>query len=177
MQPLDSSCVIRPARLTDAEALLSIYAPCIANTAITFEYDIPSLDDFRARIERISAHYPYLVAERNGQVIGYAYAAPLKERKACEISVEMSIYLSAEHMGHGVGRRLYGELEEILRHQGIRNLYASIAFAPNDDYVDDSSIRFHERMGYSLCGTMHACAHKFGHIYDLVWMEKFLSLA
>lgn len=168
--------VLRPAVPEDAEALLEIYAPYVRETAVTFEYDVPSLEEFRGRIERTLERYPYLVAEADGEAVGYAYAGPLKGRAAYDWSVETTIYLRRDRRRRGVGRRLYLALEEILRAQNILNLYACIARPElEDQYLTRDSEAFHTRMGYRLIGEFRKCGYKFGTWYNMVWMEKFLG--
>ena len=84
---------IRTAVRQDAEALLQIYAPYVKNTAITFEYDVPSVEEFAGRISKVLQKYPYLVAEVNGEPVGYAYAGPFKERAAYDWAVETTVYV------------------------------------------------------------------------------------
>lgn len=168
---------IRPATTADAATLLAIYAPYIERTAITYEYTVPSVDEFARRIDETVQKFPYLVAEIDGFIVGYAYAGTFKARRAYDISVETSIYVAMDHHGRGVGRRLYAALEGALAAQGVTNLYACIAYTEHEDeYLTNDSVRFHERMGYRLCGTFHRCAVKFGRHYDMVWMEKFIEL-
>lgn len=168
---------IRPATTADAAALLAIYAHYIERTAITYEYTVPSVDEFARRIDETVQKFPYLVAEIDGFIVGYAYAGTFKARRAYDISVETSIYVAMDHHGRGVGRRLYAALESALAGQGVTNLYACIAYTEHEDeYLTNDSVRFHERMGYRLCGTFHRCAVKFGRHYDMVWMEKFIGL-
>ena len=88
-----SKSVIRIAKPEDAEELLKIYAPYVKHTAITFEYEVPTVEEFRDRIEHILKRHPYLVAERDGELIGYAYAGVFNEREACDRSVETAIYV------------------------------------------------------------------------------------
>ena len=85
--------MIRTVRLDDAEELLRIYSYYVENTAITFEYDVPTVDEFRKRIETITEKYPYFVYEENGKIIGYAYANTFKDRAAYDWAVEMTIYM------------------------------------------------------------------------------------
>lgn len=126
----NASCVsLRVAVPEDAEKLVEIYAPYVRNTAITFEYEVPSVEEFRGRIENTLKRYPYLVAEMDGQIAGYAYASVFKPRAAYSWCVEVSIYLRGDRRGMGIGKMLYDRLEEILIKQGIRNLYACIAYA------------------------------------------------
>ncbi|MCR5743411.1 MAG: GNAT family N-acetyltransferase [Lachnospiraceae bacterium] len=158
----------------DAAALLDIYAPYVLNTAITFEYTVPELGEFRDRIITISAKYPYIKAvDDDGSVLGYAYAAPFHKRKACEWAVETSVYIRSDAKRRGIGSMLYAELEGSLKRMGILNMNASIA-EPNgeDEYLTCDSIHFHEKYGFSLAGRIHDAGHKFGHWYNLLWMEK-----
>lgn len=168
--------IIRQAEISDAGALLDVYRYYVENTAITFEYEVPSENEFKDRIAGITTRYPYLVVEKDGQIIGYAYTSAFHERKAYEWSAEMSIYLSDKGKGLGLGRKLYEILEDISKRQGITNLYACIA-APQaeDEYLSDNSIRFHEHMGYKIVGRFTKCGYKFGRWYDMVWMEKMIA--
>ena len=162
--------------MADAEALLQIYAPYVERTAITYEYDVPSLEDFRGRIRATLQRYPYLVAEVDGVIVGYAYAGVFKARRAYDCSVETSIYVQMDRHRSGVGRRLYAALEQELSAMDVTNLYACIAYTQvEDEYLTNDSVRFHESMGYSLCGTFRGCAVKFGRRYDMVWMEKHIG--
>lgn len=167
---------IRPATTQDADALQRIYAPYVVQTAVTYEYEPPTVQEFRRRIEKTLQRFPYLVAEIEDEVVGYAYAVALKERKACDCSVEVSIYIRQEYHGQGVGRCLYEVLEQHLCQMGITHLYASISATnrQNDPYLTDASIRFHQRMGFRQCGCFHGCGVKFNLPYDLLWMEKLL---
>lgn len=165
---------IRVATPEDAASLLAIYAPYVLTTAITFEYEVPSEEEFRIRIEKTLSRYPYLVAERDGKVAGYAYAGHFtSSRPAYDHSAEVSIYVSMDCRGTGIGRLLYSELERLLVLQGVCTLYSCIAVPRGDDpYLDDSSCLFHEHMGYTLCGRFEECGYKFGRWYDMVWMGR-----
>lgn len=168
---------IRPATPGDAPALLSIYAPYVRETAITFEYEVPSVDEFRARIERTLERYPYLVAERDGRAVGYAYAGPLGVRAAYDWSVEGSIYVARDARRTGAGRALYEALEAELVQRGFINLFACITepALAGDPYSNRNSIEFHEHMGYKLVGEFERCGQKFGHWYNVVWMQRVLA--
>lgn len=168
---------IRPVQQADAAALAAIYRPYVEETAITFEYEAPSAETFGQRIAAITARYPYLVAEdAAGHPCGYAYASAFKGRAAYDWSVETSIYVARGMHGRGIGRALYERLEACLRQQNVRNLYACLAAPrPGSDRLDESSRRFHERLGYRLVGTFSQCAYKFGQWYDMIWLEKFLA--
>lgn len=167
---------IRIASAKDAAALLEIYAPYVKNTAITFEYEVPSLQEFERRIENILKKYPYLVAETDGKIVGYAYVSAFKERAAYDWAVETSIYIDEKLKRMGIGKKLYSVLEEILKKQNILNLNSCIAFADiEDEFLKNDSVYFHEKCGYSMVGKFHKCGCKFGKWYSMVWMEKFLG--
>ena len=165
---------IRTAR---AEALTRIYRYYVEHTAITFEYEAPDAAEMNARREAVLTHYPYLVAEREGEVLGYAYAHAFYGRAAYAWSVESSIYLEKDARGMGLGRRLYDALEETLREMGILNINACIAVprGDTDPYLTDASIAFHRHLGYQMVGTFHQSGYKFGRWYDVAWMEKMLG--
>ncbi|MDO4523611.1 MAG: GNAT family N-acetyltransferase [Eubacteriales bacterium] len=168
---------IRVAGTEDAEALLKIYARYVEQTAITFEYEVPTVEEFRCRIEWTLERYPYLIAESAaGDILGYAYMGPLKERAAYDWSVETSIYLKASHTGAGIGRMLYTALEEVAKAQHILNLNACIADPEvEDEYLTKNSIQYHEHLGYRMIGRFHNCGYKFGRWYHMVWMEKMIG--
>ncbi len=164
---------IRAARPEDAPRLLEIYAPYVAKTAVTFEYEIPTAEEFQGRLVHILERYPYLVALEDGKAKGYAYLSAFHPRAAYRWCAETSIYLDMQARGKGLGRMLYRELERIAAAQGILNLNACIAYTEEEDaYLDSQSKAFHECMGYRLCGHFHQCGHKFGRWYDMIWMEK-----
>lgn len=160
----------------DAEALAAIYRPYVEKTAITFEYQAPSAEEFKARIRHTLERYPYLKAVEDGKILGYCYAGPFKGREAYDWSVETSIYVAAASHRKGVGRQLYQALEEKLKRQGVVNVNACIAYPVTEDpYLTRDSYYFHSRMGYQLAGRFHQCAYKFDRWYDMIWMEKFIG--
>ncbi len=167
---------IRTAGIHDAQALLEIYAPYVRNTAITFEYEVPKLADFQKRIENTLKKYPYIVAEADGEILGYAYMGAFKERAAYDWSAEVSIYVKEDKHGNGVERKLYAALEEISHAQHILNLNACIACSDMEDgYLTNDSVTFHSHMRYTMVGKFHQCGYKFGRWYDMVWMEKMVG--
>ncbi|EHJ57237.1 hypothetical protein HMPREF9318_01349 [Streptococcus urinalis FB127-CNA-2] len=170
------SILVRFASLKDAQSLLSIYKPYVEKTAITFEYEVPSLEEFENRISQIQSFYPYLVAEENGRIIGYAYASPFKDRAAYDWSVEVSVYLDHQSRGQGVGTILYEKLEIILEEMGILNTNACIAYAYDDTpYLTNASQAFHKKLGYQIVGHFHQSGYKFQHWFDMIWMEKLIG--
>ena len=167
---------IRIACADDAENLLKIYSPYIEKTAITFEYTSPTEEEFRTRIEKTLSRFPYLVAEIGEKTVGYAYAGYYIPRTACDHACEVSIYLSEDFRGAGVGAMLYGKLFEILARQNITNIYASVAFCEHEDeYLTHASVRFHKREGFAEIGRFCKCGYKFGRWYDLLWFEKIIA--
>lgn len=167
---------IRVASPDDAAALLGVYAPYVERTAISFETEVPSVEEFRARIEGTIKKYPYLAAEREGRIVGYALTKPFVGRAAYDHAAEMTIYLSDDARGLGLGRRLYAALEELSRAQNIYDLYACIGWTDQEDeHLTNHSAAFHARLGFRLCGAFRRCGYKFGRWYDMIWMGKVLS--
>lgn len=168
---------ILPVTEADAAELLAIYAPYVANTAVSFEYEIPTLEEFTDRIAAISSRYPYLKAvDDNGRALGYAYGGRFHPRKAYEWSAETTIYLASDCRRQGIGRALYSELERRLARMGILNLNACIAKPRGEDpYLTEDSPCFHRAMGYTMVGTFHCSGYKFGRWYDMIWMEKLIG--
>ena len=164
---------IRFATPADAEQILDIYTYYITDTAITFEYDVPAIEEFRQRIITTLRKYPYLVAEDSEGIIhGYAYASAFKGRAAYDWAVETSIYIRNGETHTGLGRRLHDALKERLCEMGILNMCACITCPRgNDPFVTDNSIQFHHHLGYRLVGRFDQCGYKFNRWYDMVWME------
>lgn len=160
---------IRPATAQDVPRILEIYAPYVETTAISFEYTVPTLEVFTQRFLSIAAKFPWLVWEEDGSVLGYAYGSLPFERAAYQWSAEASIYLCPEAQGKGIGRKLYTALEDILRQQGYRKVYAIITTA------NEASVAFHEAVGYRHTATFPDCGYKFGTWYGTIWMEKDLN--
>ena len=168
---------ILPATAADAAELLAIYAPYVTDTAVSFEYDVPTVEEFADRIRKFSARYPYLKAvEAGGRILGYAYAHAFIERRAYDWSVETTIYLDREQRHRGLGTLLYRELERRLKAMGVLNMNACIAvYKEGDPYLTDDSPRFHEHYGFTEVGIFHDSGYKFGRWYDMVWMEKMIG--
>ena len=171
-----NSIQIRTAAAEDAWELLKIYKPYVKKTAITFEYDVPTPEEFKARIENTLKKYPYLVAEKDGELLGYVYTGPFVGRAAYGWAAEVSIYLKEGSQRLGLGKRLYQAIEEISRAQNILNLNACIGSPETEDeYLTRNSIQFHSHMGYRWVGEFYKCGYKFGRWYNMVWMEKIIG--
>ena len=160
---------IRRATVQDVPQILEIYGPYVKNTAISFEYTVPTLAEFTQRFLGITAQFPWLVWEENGKVLGYAYGSKPFERAAYQWCAEASIYLRPEARGKGIGKKLYAALEQLLQTQGYRKVYAIITTA------NEASVAFHRAAGYRHTATMPNCGYKFGTWYGTVWMEKDLN--
>ena len=158
--------MIRFATEADLPAILDIYGPYILNTAISFEYTVPTLEEFTQRFLGITAQFPWLVWEEAGEILGYAYGSLPFTRAAYQWCASSSIYLRPDAQGRGIGKKLYDALEQILQRQGYRLLYAVITTA------NEASVAFHRAVGFREVATMPDCGYKFGRWYGTVWMEK-----
>ena len=168
--------IIRIASVADAPEIREIYAPYVEKTAITFEYKVPSIEEFKGRIRTTLQKYPYIVAEENEEIVGYAYAGPFIGRAAYDWSVETTIYVKENKKRMGLGKKLYAVLEQILKAQNILNLNACIGYPENEDeHLTKNSAQFHEHCGYTFVGEFHKCGYKFGTWYNMVWMEKIIG--
>ena len=168
--------VIRDAAMTDAARIREIYDYYVQHTAISFEYATPTQAEMEARMRRTMVRYPYLVAERDGVVQGYAYAGAFHPRAAYDWCCELTVYVARDTRRCGMGRRLYEALEQALREMGVCNLYACIACPEQEDeYLTRSSMEFHEHLGFRQAGLFRECGYKFGRWYHMVWMEKLIG--
>jgi len=170
-----SEYIIRPVREEDAKRLTEIYAYYVENTAVSFEYTAPDEQEFIRRIKETTKVYPYLVYEKDGLVLGYAYAGRYASRAAYDWTVSSSIYIDKEHRCGGIGRALYAELEDRLRAMGMKSIIAGIAYLEKEDeYLKNDSVYFHEKVGYERVAQVKAAGKKFGRWYDLVLSQKML---
>ncbi|MGL4799536.1 MAG: GNAT family N-acetyltransferase [Cellulosilyticaceae bacterium] len=173
----NDTLTIRVATLDDAAELLAIYAYYVKETAITFEYEVPTLEAFQERIQNTLKKYPYIVAESDGTLLGYAYAGAFVGRSAYDWAAETTIYLNPHHKKMGLGKKLYDVLETIVKAQNILNLNACIAYPDiEDEHLTKNSVQFHEHLGYLFVGEFHKCGYKFGKWYNMVWMEKLIGV-
>lgn len=161
--------VMRFAEKSDAEAILKIYAPYVINTSITFEYDIPTIEEVRTKMEKIKENYPYIVCESYKQIIGYAYANNYMEGDAYNWNVELSIYVDKRYNHKGIGKGLYTCILEILAHQNVKNVYARIT-TPNHN-----SMRLHEFFGFKKLGFYPNCIYKLGRWHNINLMGRNLG--
>ena len=167
---------IEKVTVEDADEILAIYAPYVTDTAITYECEVPSLSEFKNRIQNISSLFPYIKAVSDGRIVGYAYATKFRERKAYERNVEVTVYVHRDFKRAGIGSLLYSELERILRDMGILNMNAWIASTTRDDeHLSGDSIAFHKNFGFTEVGTFRNSGYKFGKWYDMTCMEKLIG--
>ena len=160
------SPVIRVATSDDAQRIAEIYAPAVVERVTSFELVAPTAEEMGSRLTRVLAHYPWLVFELDGKVVGYAYASTHNERAAYRWSVDVAVYVGAEVHRRGIGTALYASLFEVLALQNIRNVYAGITL-PNA-----ASEGMHSRAGFRLVGTYHHVGYKFGAWHDVAWFER-----
>nr|MBQ8243611.1 N-acetyltransferase [Oscillospiraceae bacterium] len=161
--------MIRIAIDADVPAMLAIYAPYVQNTTVSFEYAVPTAEEFLRRFQTVTAQFPWLVWEEDSRILGYAYAAAPFERAAFRWCAEPSIYLLPEAQGRGIAAKLYTALETLLQLQGYQVMYALIT------EENLPSVRFHEKCGYHTCTVFPDCGFKFGRWLGLRWMEKRLE--
>lgn len=167
---------IRFAKSEDAKELLKIYAYYVTDTAISFETEVPSEEEFKLRIEEVLKSYPFIVACKDDEILGYAYLHSFVGRKAYELSAETTIYLNPDKKKMGIGKKLYSVLEDVAKAQNITNLYSCIGYVDKEDeYLNNNSVQFHEHIGFRMVGKFENCGHKFGRWYHMVWMEKIIG--
>ncbi len=162
---------LRIARLNDCGALSSIYKHYVNNTSVSFENMAPNESEFKKRIEKTMIKYPFLVAEYNNGVVGYAYASEYRTRAAYQWTAELSVYVAHEHIGEGVGTCLYSALLEMLKQQNICTVCAGIT------YPNERSVYLHEKLRFIYSGKLSSVGYKNGKWHDLMWYVKQLSTA
>lgn len=166
---MSATSSIRIAATSDAAAIQAIYAPIVERTAISFELEPPSVEEMAQRIASTLPTYPYLVAERNGQVLGYAYASQHRAREAYRWSVDVTVYVAPHAHRNGIGRALYECLLPILQKQGFHAAYAGIA-QPNV-----GSVGLHESLGFRHIGTYPEVGFKHDKWHDVGYWRKALD--
>jgi len=156
---------IRSAKLTDAEQIAEIYNYYILNTHHTFEIEPLSAEEMKRRVGEVSGEYPYLVAETDGEIQGYIYAAQFRLREAYKHSVEVSIYVRNQAKQKGIGSELYKRLLEELKETDIHTIIAGISL-PNE-----ASVKFHEKLGFEKVGHFREVGYKLGRWVDVGFWE------
>ena len=161
--------MIRIATEADVPQILEIYAPYILTTTHTFEYEVPSEEAFLERFRSITEQFPWLVWEEDGEILGYAYGSAPFERAAFRWVAEDSVYLTPSAEGRGIGKALCIALEEILKYQGYRKVYAIITSE------NSRSLDFHRKLGYRDVAEFENCGFKFGRWLGITWLDKELK--
>lgn len=157
---------IRPATEADAPRLLTIYAPYVESTAVSFEVVPPTVDEFAARIGKSLSKWQYLVGEIDGAIAGYAYGSMHRERAAYRFSVEVSAYIDAGFHRRGIGAALYRRLLDDLSAKGYCSAFAGITL-PNE-----ASVGLHRSVGFEQIGAFKDIGWKFDRWHDVVWMQR-----
>ena len=158
--------MIRELNEEDIEACLRIYNHYIENTCFTLEEEPLSLNAFTARVKRIKSKYPFLVKEEAGEILGYCYLDLFHERSAYRRTVDLSIYVSKDHLHEGIGQELLASIETKAKKRGYKNL---ISIVTSENPV---SLSFHLRNGFLLEGTLHEVAYKMGKTIDTYYLRK-----
>ena len=162
---------VRASREADLPSLTAIYAHHVLNGLASFEIEPPDEAEMRRRRSDVLARgLPYFVAERGGEVVGFAYAAPYRTRPAYRFTVEDSVYVHRDHVGHGVGATLLAVLIAACERAGCRQMIAVIG-----DSANHASIKLHERCGFALAGLLPSAGFKLGRWVDSVLMQRALG--
>ena len=162
--PTSQPAAVRPADLPDAAAIAAVYAPYVSDGLATFEVEPPDAAEIAGRMLR-APRLPWLVAERDGEVVGYAYAGPHGSRPGYRWSVDVTVYLTAVEQGRGTAGALYGRLLPELRRLGYVSAYAGIAL-PNP-----GSVGLHESLGFTAVGVYRQAGFKLGAWLDVGWWQ------
>ena len=163
--------IIRPAAPADAEALAAIYADAVLNGFGTFEEVPPSPGEMeQRRLAIVARDLPYLVAEADGRVLGFAYAGPFRPRAAYRYTFEDTVYVAPDAVGRGVGKAVLGAVLDICAAMGLRQAVAVIG-----DSQNAASIGLHRSLGFADAGVGRSFGFKHGRWVDIVWMQKALN--
>lgn len=158
--------LIRDATVDDASAVQAIYAPVVIATVISFEESAPSIEEMAGRIAAYAGDYPFLVAEREGRVVGYAYGSRHRDRASYRFSADVAVYVAEAARGTGVGGALYRRLLPALAERGAHAVFAGITL-PNA-----GSVRLHESVGFEPVGVYREVGFKFGRWLDVGWWQR-----
>jgi L-amino acid N-acyltransferase YncA len=162
---MQASSSVRPASPRDAAACVAIYRPYVQDTAISWEIEVPSVDEMAARIAGLRATHEWLVLERDDQIVGFAYGQPLKRLATYQWSAETGIYIHVDHQRTGGGRELYKRLLRRLTERGYRQAFAAIT-QPNE-----ASNAFHRSFGFQDAGLYRRAEWKHDCWHDVAWMQ------
>ena len=162
---MNEQFTLRLAVPEDAEQIIGIYSRYVTETAVTFEYDVPTVCEFEDRIRKVNSRFPWIVCETDSRIVGYSYASHFRERAAFRWSCELSVYVADEFQGHGIGKVLYRALLDVLRLQGYRTAVACVTY-PNA--VSDA---FHRSLGFEHTGIFPNVGYKLGRWWGVSWYQ------
>lgn len=162
--------MIRDVELKDSEQICKIYNYYVKNTVITFEEEPVSVSEMENRIKKTTATHPWIVYEKEGTVVAYAYASPWRVKSAYRFSAELTVYADINNRGQGLGSTLYSELISRMVEKGIHCVYGVIT-VPNE-----ISFKLHEKLGFSQCAHCHEVGFKFDKWIDVAYWERILSV-
>ncbi len=160
--------MIRDVKIDDAEQICKIYNHYVKNTTITFEENSVSILEMENRIKKIMETHPWIVYEKEGKALAYAYGSPWKVRSAYRFSAELTVYTDSDYTGKGIGSKIYNELIEIMEQMNLHCLYGGIAL-PNKKCE-----KLHKKLGFVKCGQFNQVGYKFNHWIDVAYWEKIL---
>jgi len=161
--------LLRPAATADGAALCAIYRPYVMETAITFICKEPTSEGFSEKIASLMPQYPFIVCEESGKALGYAYASALRPHDAYQWDAELSVYVDIDHHGHGIGRKLYATLLDLLQIQGYQTVYGVLSL-PNE-----KSLALHAAFGFETLGVFPKSGYKLDKWHDIIWLQKTLG--
>lgn len=160
---------VRFVNINDTEKLLEIYAPYVLETKISCETVVPSVEEFKNRIEKISVKFPYIVIEIDGEIVGYSYSSLHKERAGYRWDGDATIYVSKKYHRNKIGTALYNCMLELTKLLGFYNMYAVVTAS------NEASVKFHKAFGFTEMGTYKNTAYKLGEWFDIMVLEKTLN--
>lgn len=165
-----SEVIFRDATSNDAEQIIQIYQPFIEHTTVTLATQVPTVEHYKIQIEKILNDLAFKVAQKDDQIIGYAFANHFQEkRQAYKYTCILSIYVDPSFHGTGISHKLYQEIEAHLIALGIVQLYSNVTS------TNIAGLKFHEKMGYQIVGQMPRFGYKFDEWHDITWMAKTLK--
>jgi L-amino acid N-acyltransferase YncA len=171
---MQSHVIVREATTEDASAIAAIYAPHVLHGTASFEVEEPdAVEILRRRAEILDLDLPYLVAEMNGEIAGYAYASRFRPRAAYRFTVENSVYVAERFQRRGIARLLMQQMIELCGKAGIREMIAVIG----DPSTNTASVALHRSLGFNEVGVLRGVGEKFGRALDVLIMQKSLTSA